>query len=191
MVINTLKRNIIRKFKKNSLVGDNFSVLISAGINNHTKEKSRVTIGDNCEIGASVNIDGSGQINIGNYTTIRQNSILGSVDNIKIGNYVIISNNCTIRDHNSHPIDPIKRKEMSLSGFYGDLWRNIYAESAPIIIEDNVWIGERAIILKGVTIGMGAIVATGAIVTKDVPPYSVVAGNPAKIVKDISTNLKT
>lgn len=80
---------------------------------------------------------------------------------------------------------------MSLSGFYGDLWRNIYAESAPIIIEDNVWIGERAIILKGVTIGMGAIVATGAIVTKDVPPYSVVAGNPAKIVKDISTNLKT
>lgn len=56
-------------------------------------------------------------------------------------------------------------------------------QTKPIIISDNVWIGARAIILKGVTIGNGAIIAAGAVVTKDVPAHSVVAGNPAKVIK--------
>jgi acetyltransferase-like isoleucine patch superfamily enzyme len=53
----------------------------------------------------------------------------------------------------------------------------------PIIIEDDVWIGACAIILKGVTIGEGAIVAAGSVVTKNVEPYSLVGGNPAKLIK--------
>jgi len=53
----------------------------------------------------------------------------------------------------------------------------------PIIVEDDVWIGTRAMILSGVRIGQGAIIAAGAVVTKDVPPYSIVGGNPAKIIK--------
>lgn len=52
-------------------------------------------------------------------------------------------------------------------------------------IEDNVWIGENAVILKGVQIGRGSIIACNAVVTKDVPPYTIAAGNPARIVKDI------
>ena len=72
---------------------------------------------------------------------------------------------------------------MSKSGFYGDLWHAKHSDHAPIKIHDNVWIGERAIILKGVTIGKGAIIAIGAVVTKDVPEYAIVAGNPARIVK--------
>jgi len=72
---------------------------------------------------------------------------------------------------------------MSKSGFYGDLWHAKHSDYAPIKIHDNVWIGERAIILKGVTIGKGAIIAIGAVVTKDVPEYAIVAGNPARIVK--------
>ena len=54
----------------------------------------------------------------------------------------------------------------------------------PITIGENVWIGCRALILKGVTIGDGAVVAAGAVVTKDVPANCVVAGNPAKIIKE-------
>lgn len=53
----------------------------------------------------------------------------------------------------------------------------------PLVIEDEVWIGTNAIILSGITIGKGAIVAAGAVVTKDVPPYAVVGGNPAKVIK--------
>lgn len=57
-------------------------------------------------------------------------------------------------------------------------------KSKPIVIKDNVWIGRRAIILKGVTIEEGAVVAAGAVVTKDVPPHCIVAGNPAKVIRN-------
>ena len=58
-----------------------------------------------------------------------------------------------------------------------------FAEEKPIIIEDDVWIGANSIILGGVKIGNGAIIGAGAVVTKDVPPRAIVAGNPAKLIK--------
>lgn len=65
-------------------------------------------------------------------------------------------------------------------GCYKD-WSNV--NHAPIIIKNKAWIGFNSIILKGVTIGEGAIVGAGSVVTKDVPDFAVVAGNPAKIIK--------
>ena len=72
-----------------------------------------------------------------------------------------------------------------MEGFHTDAWRWTHSDSKPITIEDNVWIGENAVILKGVQIGRGSIIACNAVVTKDVPPYTIAAGNPARIVKDI------
>lgn len=77
---------------------------------------------------------------------------------------------------------------MCESGFYSALWNWSNSNAADVIIEDNVWIGERSTVLKGVTIGCGSIVACDSIVTKDVPPYTIVAGNPAKVVKKLETN---
>ena len=57
--------------------------------------------------------------------------------------------------------------------------------SSPVVIEDNVWIGEKVVILKGVRVGRNSVVAAGAVVTKNVPPYSVVAGVPAKVVRSV------
>ena len=74
---------------------------------------------------------------------------------------------------------------MCVNGFDGDAWRWKHSESKPIEIKDNVWIGEYSAILKGVTVGEGSIVASHAVVTKDVPPYSIVAGNPADVVKKL------
>nr|WP_306798988.1 DapH/DapD/GlmU-related protein [Clostridium perfringens] len=74
---------------------------------------------------------------------------------------------------------------MSLSGFYNNNWEWTNSINSPIIIEDNVWIGEFVRIMKGVTIGEGSIVGANAVVTKDVQPYTVVAGNPARIVKSL------
>ena len=58
-------------------------------------------------------------------------------------------------------------------------------KSAPITIEDDVWLATRAVVLKGVTVGRGAVVATGAVVTKDVPPYTLVAGVPARPIRTL------
>lgn len=59
-----------------------------------------------------------------------------------------------------------------------------WSDEEPVIIEDNVWIGSRVTILPGVTIGTGCIIGASAVVTKSMPPFSVVAGNPAKVVKN-------
>ena len=85
---------------------------------------------------------------------------------IIIGHDVAIARDVVIRDYDAHELN------------YPD-----FEISKPIIIGDNVWIGNRAVILKGVTIGNGAVVGAGSIVTKNVPPNTVVAGNPARIIR--------
>lgn len=107
------------------------------------------------------------------------------MESITIGNDVIISSDVRIFDNNNHPTSPKMRREMSHSDFYGDLWTWKYADHKPVTICDNVWIGEYAAILKGVTVGKGSIVASHSVVTKDVPEYSIVAGNPARVVKKL------
>ena len=91
---------------------------------------------------------------------------------VTIGNHVLLGSGCLITDSDLHPVDPEERR----AGYGGT--------SRPIVIEDDVFIGARAIILKGVTIGKGSVVGAGAVVAKSVPPYSVVVGNPANVVGD-------
>ena len=91
---------------------------------------------------------------------------------VTIGNHVLLGSGCLITDSDAHPVNPEERR----AGYGG--------ASRPIVIEDDVFIGARAIILKGVTIGKGCVVGAGAVVAKSVPPYSVVVGNPAKVVGD-------
>ena len=171
-------------FLKRATIGKNFSCTRNSNCINGSRDKNNIIIGDNCEICCLLQTDNTGKITIGDYTTIRYNSSIGSSEKITIGECVIISNNVIIRDNNSHPTDPQMRYKMSKSGFYGELWKWKYAEKKSIVIGNNVWIGEQAMVLKGVTIGHGSIIAAKAVITKDVPPYSIAAGNPARIVKN-------
>lgn len=89
---------------------------------------------------------------------------------IAIGNRVRIGSGCLIMDNDAHALDPVKRNQ----GAPG--------RSAPVRIADDAFIGARSIILKGVSIGEAAIVGAGSVVTKDVPPRTIVAGNPARAI---------
>ena len=146
-------------------------------------DKSNILIGEDCDIICTLISAKEGKIIIGNNTTIRYQSVVGATGYIKIGNHCIISNNVHIYDNNNHPTDPEIRYKMCEAGFYGDEWDWKYSDQKNVIIEDNVWIGERSTILKGVHIGKGSIIACDSVVTKDVPEYSVAAGNPAQTVK--------
>lgn len=90
---------------------------------------------------------------------------------ILIGNNVLIGSGVLITDSDSHPLNPLDRDNNDL------------IKTAPIIIEDNVFIGARSIILKGVCIGQGSVVGAGSVVVKNIPPMCICAGNPAKIIK--------
>lgn len=135
----------------------------------------------------------SGKVTIGDRTHIG-NSTFISINNIEIGNDVLIAWNCFFYDHNSHSVDWSERSndvrmeyENLTSGKPILLNKNWdVVKSAPIKICDKAWIGYGAVILKGVTIGEGAVVAACSVVTKDVDPWTVVAGNPAVKIRKLS-----
>lgn len=133
----------------------------------------------------------SGTVTIGHDSDIGNSTIICH-DRIEIGSNVTIAWGVTLYDHDSHSLD-WKERRRDHQTIYQDTangsplanknWATV--KSASIVIEDDAWIGMNATILKGVTIGQGAIVGAGSVVTKDVPPFCVAAGNPAQIVKRI------
>ncbi len=114
-------------------------------------------------------------VSIGNNTFLNKNVLFDAMAPIKIGNHCNISFN-TIFTNSLHDF------EIDFNGK-----RNTYA-GKPIVVEDYVWIASNAIILNGVKIGKGAIVGAGSVVTKDVPEYTLVIGNPAKVHSSINSN---
>jgi acetyltransferase-like isoleucine patch superfamily enzyme len=119
--------------------------------------------------GCRITIEDGAKLVLGSDTFINENSRITAYTNILIGNGCWIAWDVNIIDTDFHNIienEIIKKR------------------NADVIIKDHVWIGARVIILKGVTIGTGAIIAAGAVVTKDVPPKCLAAGNPAKIIKE-------
>lgn len=186
--MNRLKIKLIEKITECRLaklctVGENTKFCYP--INCTCEKAGSIKFGKNCVIYGSYITQDNGTIEIGDNVTIRYDTRIGAVNSIKIGNNVIISNNVLIYDNNNHPVGITEREHISHNLLDPEVWKWKHSVSAPVVIEDNVWIGERATILKGVHIGPGAIVAMGAIVTKDVPAGAVVAGNPAKVVKYI------
>lgn len=167
----------IRIIKKNKILSiltcnKNGKLIIGNGFECNNKIKSN-SIGLIQPCIFNISTVGS-QIIIGNNVGISGSTINASTT-ITIGNNVLIGSGCLITDTDSHPLyweDRLKGK-------------NHLTAKAPITIKDNVFIGARSIILKGVTIGEGAVIGAGSVVSKDVPPYSVVCGNPAKIVKSL------
>jgi len=110
--------------------------------------------------------------------------VISVADQVLIGDDVMISWGVTIADHNSHSLKFSERSEDILSWkLKRKNWQSVKVSRLKIC--DKSWIGFNSILLKGITVGEGAIVGAGSVVTKDVPPWTIVAGNPAKIVREI------
>jgi len=111
-----------------------------------------------------------GSISIGDNVLVMNGVRISSADEIVIGNNCMLANFCYLTDADWH--DLYNRKETP-------------GKTGPIVLKDGVWIGDSALVLKGVTIGENSIVGAGSVVRKDVPSNVVVAGNPAKIIKEL------
>ena len=115
-------------------------------------------------------------MSIGDYTSIPKGSVFYCTEaSLTIGKKVIFGPHPTIIT-GDHRIDVVGKYIM-------DSNEKLPENDAPVVIEDDVWIGANVTILKGVTIGRGSVVAAGAVVTKSCPPYSIIGGVPAKVLK--------
>ena len=138
-------------------------------------------VGDNVTLYmSSLATEKEGYIEIGNYSYL-SNATIVCHTKVIIGQYVFIAGGATIVDSDFHPIDAANRliDTVAISTIGYKSKRPTFG-SSPVIIEDDVWIGYNATILKGVTIGKGSIIQPGALVSKSVPSGSIVSGNPAE-----------
>lgn len=158
------------KFGRNSFIAPGYDFLF--------EQLKNISVGDNCKIGknAWIHTVDQGKIVIGNGTNLGRNITIGAKNKINIGNNVLFSFGVTVIDHDHEfqdmDIPPIKNK---------------LTEGIEITIEDDCFIGAHSFILKGVNLGKHCVVGANSVVTKSFPAYSVVAGNPAKLIRTITS----
>ncbi len=127
---------------------------------------------------------GNGKITIGARTFLGGGTLLDAAESITIGNDVLVSFEVLIFDHDSHAVEFADRAADVSDWLRGHKeWSRV--PCAPVVVGDKAWVGARAILLKGVHVGEGAVVAAGSVVTRDVPPWTLVAGCPARVIRSL------
>jgi acetyltransferase-like isoleucine patch superfamily enzyme len=159
------------------MLGQGASLLPEAEINNFSGLPKMITVGPNSHVrGRLLTYGHGGRINIGEWCYIGIRTEIWSMESITIGDRVLIAHNVNIHDGSAHSADAVERHlhyrhiierghPQRAEGLPG-------VESAPVVIEDDVWISFGVTILRGVRIGRGSVIAAGSIVTRDVPPFS-------------------
>ncbi len=151
-----------------------------------TAMASRIRIGKDCIIQGEIILNTlEAEVIIGDRVYIGPGTRIICNENVTIGNDTLISWNCTIIDNNAHSLASADRQSDVTDWSKGMKdWSKV--EVKPVKIEDKSWIGFNSIVLKGVTLGEGSVVAAASVVTKSTDAYTIVGGNPAAFIK--STN---
>jgi acetyltransferase-like isoleucine patch superfamily enzyme len=163
------------------------SVSSTARVNWHgisRRPPSNLSIGDGSIFEGAISSDRAGtSVSIGRNTFFGSSSIVTAL-RVEVGDDVLVSWGCTIVDHDSHHVDWSCRAQ-DVREFYSGIKTWDKVNVSPVVIGDKAWIGFNVIVLKGVKIGEGAVVAAGSVVTRDVPPFTLVGGNPARVIREL------
>jgi acetyltransferase-like isoleucine patch superfamily enzyme len=127
-----------------------------------------------------------GRITIGEWCYVGEGTRIWSAGSIVLGDRVLVSHSVNIFDNLTHPIKAAERHAQTKLIMTRGHPSELALGEKPVDIHDDAWIGAGAFVLRSVTVGRGAIVAAGAVVTKDVPPFSIAAGNPAVVIRELS-----
>ena len=167
-------------------------LLPTAQISNARRDPECIRVGAHTFVkGELLTFGHGGEIQIGEWCFVGEGSRIWSADRIQIGNRVLISHNVNIFDNDTHPIDdPVARHRQFVEIVTTGQPHSIDLNEQPVLIEDDVLIGCQSIILPGVVIGAGAVVGAGSVVTRSVSPFTVVAGNPARVIRIIERKVK-
>jgi len=169
--------------------GEGVKLKSSARIRNILGKTENISIGAHSIVhGELLLFAHGGKISMGEWCYVGEGARIWSAKQINIGNRVLISHNVNIFDNLTHPLSARQRHEqfrsIALSGHPKEI--NLYEQS--VCLQDDVWIGAGAHILKSVEIGEGSIVGAGSVVSKDVPAWTVVAGNPARVIRKLGAD---
>jgi acetyltransferase-like isoleucine patch superfamily enzyme len=162
------------EFGPQSVIGEGSNLLVPAG--------ASLAIGAGCYIGRYVELGPGGTILIGDHTSIQDRSIL--VGDVRLGRYCVLSLN-VLMTSGRHYFDRwphlLIRDQDDRVSRSADLSRE---HSQPIVVEEDCWLGMNSVVMPGIKIGRGCVVGSNAVVTRDLPPYSVAVGSPARIVRN-------
>jgi len=160
----------------------------SSAIHNAQGDPKRIVISSHSHVcGQLMTYSDGGNIFIGEWSYVGEMTRIWSRASISIGSHVLISHLVDIHDTDSHPIDWQERRHDAHARLTDQMHMlSPKTTSIPVVIEDDAWVCFKATILKGVHVGRGAIIAAGAVVTAHVPPWTIVAGNPARVVRTLT-----
>jgi len=148
--------------------------------------RASITIGSGCLIqGQLVAERDESRLEIGNNVVVGGGSVIDCALSVRVEDDVMISYECIISDSDNHSLYPELRTQDVRNWMNGRHHDWSHSAMGHVVIKRGAWIGARSLILKGVTIGEGAVVGMGSVVTHDVPPRCVVAGNPARVIREI------
>ena len=126
-----------------------------------------------------------GEIRIGEYCYIGEGTRIWSARSIRLGNRVLIAHNVTIMDNLTHPIAASARHDHFRQIIQTGHPRDLDLGERAVEIGDDAWIGCASVILRGVSLGKGAIIGAGSLVTESVAPWTIVGGNPARVIREL------
>lgn len=132
-----------------------------------------------------------GEIIVGDNVYLGDDTVISSAERVEIGAYTMLAHGAQIYDNDSHPMEAAQRERDQLIAVGRMQGERSNIGHASVIIGDHCWLGTNAIVLKGVRIGPGTVVAASSVVASDLPPFTLAAGNPARVVRSLVSNTST
>jgi acetyltransferase-like isoleucine patch superfamily enzyme len=163
----------------------------SAVVRNPTGDAGRIRVGKHALVEGELAVwEYGGCIQIGEYSYVGVGTHVWSGESVTIGRYVLLAHNVNITDTNVHQISALERAEHVMrTDVHGQPFLKGSIKTGPIEIGDHAWLNFSVGVLRGVKIGEGAIIGACSLVTKDVPPYTLAVGNPARVIRELPRDL--
>jgi acetyltransferase-like isoleucine patch superfamily enzyme len=179
-----------RSFQDRATLAPGVRLGLAARLINHAGPKD-VTIGSYAMIRGILRIEGGGGLYIADEVYVGDNVIISVAADVKIGRSSFLAHGVQVFDNDTHPIGRAERQHHLNRIIGGRRYEPYTVPSAPVQIGEQCWIGMNSLVMKGVAIGDGSIIAAGSVVVNDVEPGVIVGGNPARIIKQLDDALPT
>ncbi len=168
------------------VIGRGAKLTPSARIRNIRRDSQCIRIGSHTLVAGELLVFAhGGNISIGEWCYIGEGARVWSSGDIVIGDRVLIAHNVNIFDSLTHPLNARQRHAQFRAIMLAGHPDSIDLGERPVKVGSDVWIGANTCVLRGVTIGEGAIVGAGSVVTHDIPPFTIAAGNPARVISEL------